>query len=61
VLSGAEISTIAAAYVGSARSATRPGQRRRLLTWLTRHGWQTSLAAAAAIVAVLLTVAVAGR
>jgi Family of unknown function (DUF6338) len=54
VLSGAEISTIAAAYVGSARPVARPGRRRRLVAWLARHAWQASLAAALGTVALLL-------
>jgi hypothetical protein len=48
-VSGAEISTIAAAYVGTARPAARPRRR-----WVSRHRWQVALVAAAVVVVVLL-------
>ncbi len=48
-VSGAEISTIAAAYVGTARPAARPRRR-----WMSRYRWQVALVAAAVVVAVLL-------
>jgi hypothetical protein len=58
VLTGAEISTIAAAYVGSARPV-RPGRARRLARWVERRVWQLALGAVAAIVAALLVAALA--
>lgn len=47
-VSGMEISTIAAAYVGTARPAVRPRRR-----WVSRYRWQLALVAAALVVLVL--------
>jgi len=59
VLSGAEISTIAAAYVGVPRSVLT-GRGRQLLRWSGRYVWQLSLGAVAGIVVVLFASALAG-
>jgi Family of unknown function (DUF6338) len=59
LLSGAEISTIAAAYVGSART-TRPGRGRQLVRWAGQHVWQLCLGGVAAVVALLVASALVG-
>jgi hypothetical protein len=57
VIPGAEIRTVAVAYVGAASPSPRPRPR---LSWLRRHVWQSALAAAGVLLVVLVVATALG-
>lgn len=54
LLPGAEIRSVAVAYVGQPAPTLSLGKHQRVIRWIARHTWQTSLTAAAALLTALL-------
>jgi len=61
VVSGADVSTIAAAYVGAALPPAAPAWWRRWATWPARHARPAALATAGVVLVGMLVTALAGR